>query len=219
VADWREVWRIGLDGLTGEQIRDALEICTKKHEWPPSPAEFRALCIPPIDHERLFIDAANALSTGKWPNPLTYWAAQSFGAYDLRQMSYPQAKARWIKIVDVMAAEHTLPNVPERMEALPAPGKTMSPDVAKGGLETMKKIAFEEKSSIDWARRPRSQRAVDLAIAGEMHDALADARKAGYVEGDRWISPERRKPSAEKTSNDAMPALPADGNPIPPQEL
>lgn len=217
--DWKVVWSKALVELTAEQIKIALDRCVDDYQWPPSPAEFRALCIPLIDHEKMFIDAANALSTGKWPSLLSYWAAQSFGVYDLRTLSYDKAKTRWVKIVDVMAAESTLPNIPERMQALPAPGKTTSPEVAKNGLEAMKKIAFEETPTLGWARRPRSQRAVDLAIAGELHDALADARKAGYVEGDKWISPERRKTNVEKISNDAMPKVPEDSDPIPPQEL
>jgi hypothetical protein len=44
----------------------------------------------------------------------------------------------------------------------------------------------------DWARRPRSQKAVDLAIAGKLFSELADAREAGYVVGDKWVAPEKR---------------------------
>lgn len=44
----------------------------------------------------------------------------------------------------------------------------------------------------DWARKPRSQRAVDLAIEGKLFEELADARAAGYVIGDKWVPPQQR---------------------------
>lgn len=45
-------WSIALRGLTGSQIKAGIEKClTKKLEawqedWPPTPAEFRAMCLP-----------------------------------------------------------------------------------------------------------------------------------------------------------------------------
>lgn len=45
-------WSIGLEGLNSLQIKSGLEKClTKKLEpgeqdWPPTPAEFRAMCLP-----------------------------------------------------------------------------------------------------------------------------------------------------------------------------
>ena len=48
VARWSEA----LDGLTGEQIKTGLRLCGTRRiavgqeDWPPTPAEFRALCLP-----------------------------------------------------------------------------------------------------------------------------------------------------------------------------
>ena len=45
-------WSNSLDGLTGEQIKSGLHACgTRKiangqEDWPPTPAEFRAMCLP-----------------------------------------------------------------------------------------------------------------------------------------------------------------------------
>jgi hypothetical protein len=194
--DWRQTWRIGLDGIKAEQIKAALVVCTQRHEWPPSPAEFRALCVPPINHEKMFIDAANALSTGNWPNPITYWAAQSFGAYDLRTMSYKYAKDRWVKAVNTLAAEHTLPSIPEPKPALPAPGKTMSPEVAKKSIEEVRLAMTSSNLDRRWACRPRSQSAVDLMFRDpQMTDEIEVARQNGYIVGASWVSPEKRKPA------------------------
>jgi len=37
-----EEWRAGLDGMSGEDIKRALEVCRTTRAWPPSIAEFRA---------------------------------------------------------------------------------------------------------------------------------------------------------------------------------
>lgn len=55
----------------------------------------------------------------------------------MRQVSYQQAKERWIRIVDVMAATRDLPAIPEPKQALPAPGQTMSQEVAEEAIKAM----------------------------------------------------------------------------------
>lgn len=45
-------WSASLEGLTGEQIKSGLRMCgTRKiangqEDWPPTPAEFRMMCLP-----------------------------------------------------------------------------------------------------------------------------------------------------------------------------
>lgn len=47
-------WSTSLEGLTGEQIKSGLRMCgTRKiangsEDWPPTPAEFRAMCLPDV---------------------------------------------------------------------------------------------------------------------------------------------------------------------------
>jgi hypothetical protein len=47
-------WASALEGLTGEQIKSGLRACgtrkiqVGKEDWPPTPAEFRAMCIPEV---------------------------------------------------------------------------------------------------------------------------------------------------------------------------
>jgi hypothetical protein len=41
-ADLAQEWREGLAGMSGDQIKTAIEYCREKHAWPPSIAEFRA---------------------------------------------------------------------------------------------------------------------------------------------------------------------------------
>lgn len=45
-------WATGLSGLTGRQIKTGIEKCLTrklapgKEDWPPTPAEFRSMCLP-----------------------------------------------------------------------------------------------------------------------------------------------------------------------------
>lgn len=47
-------WSLSLEGLTGEQIKSGLRACgTRKiangsEDWPPTPAEFRGMCLPEV---------------------------------------------------------------------------------------------------------------------------------------------------------------------------
>lgn len=43
-ADWRDTWARALGDLTGDEIARGLEVCARESEWPPSVAEFRAMC-------------------------------------------------------------------------------------------------------------------------------------------------------------------------------
>lgn len=67
----------------------------------------------------------------------------------------------------------------------------LSQKIAKK-MNSAKLCGVTEVDSRDWARHPKSQKAVDLAIEGKLFEELADARKAGYVIGDKWIPPHQR---------------------------
>ena len=47
-------WAVSLDGLTGDQIKSGLRACGTRNiangqeDWPPTPAEFRGMCLPEI---------------------------------------------------------------------------------------------------------------------------------------------------------------------------
>lgn len=139
--DWKIAWSNGLAGLAVEKIAAAATLCAQRHDWPPSPAEFRKLVESPIDYERMFINAANALSTRRWPDKVMYWSACAFGHYDLVRMSYPAAKTRWQSVVDEIAAEDVLPEIPDHeIKQLPEPGQTMNREVAFAELEKAKRI-------------------------------------------------------------------------------
>jgi hypothetical protein len=198
IADWRACWGSALAGIDLMKIKSALEQCAEKHIWPPSTAEFLALCNPPapkLNYEGLFIDAANGRLTDK----ITYWAAQSFGLFELRRWSYPACKDRWIAIVDQMVANTELPNIPAPQEALPAPGQTISREAAHRGIEDVKTVANGYDDFREWAKNPKSQAAVDLMFSHPpMYNEIEIAKQAGAIIGRKWIEPHKRVSLADR---------------------
>ncbi len=134
--DWRKAWSIGLRGLNPNQIAKAVELCTKRHDWPPSPAEFRNLVEQEIDYETMFREAVNANATKRWPTKIIYWSAVSFNRYELERTFYRDVKERWKKTVDAIMEEEVLPDIPSaEMAALPKPGETFNRDIARAEIK------------------------------------------------------------------------------------
>lgn len=142
-------WSEGLAGVTGDEIGRALQTCLKR-EWPPTLPEFRKLCHPPPDYQRMFINACGSC----YPDALTYWAAQQFGHFELRNSSWRAAEKRWQTIVDELIEDQPLPPIPEHVgaKAIPAPGKTRNPAVAAEHIAAIKQMKPGEPSK-EWAKR------------------------------------------------------------------
>lgn len=137
IRNWREAWADALadERITPQQVADAVRACRRKYDWPPSLTEFLKLCSPPVDYEAAFREAVEQMrmrdnGADKWSSPAVYWAAVEFGTWELRQATWVLAKTRWSRLLDEKLATPDLPPVPERREALPAPGKTTA-DPAK----------------------------------------------------------------------------------------
>lgn len=131
IQNWREAWADAFndEGITPQQVAEGVRICRKRFDWPPSLTEFIKACKPQVDHEGAFIEAVEQMrlrDTGsdKWSSPAVYWAAVEFGSWDLRNATWDRVKARWSRILDEKLAQHELPDVPPRLDALPAPGQT-----------------------------------------------------------------------------------------------
>ena len=146
VSHVKAMWAKALAGLTAAEIRTGLAGCGSRH-WPPSLPEFVSLCRPEPDPERAFAFAQEQVSRRPrgedvWPDRALYWAAVAFGFYDLRSMSWPQAKNRWSRIwMETRQMEAKLPPVPLAREALPAPGKNLTDrETARRYLADLKRL-------------------------------------------------------------------------------
>lgn len=135
-AEWAEA----LAGFSGTEILVGLN-SARPLDWPPTLGEFMRLCRPEPPYEDLFI----AAQLGHRDDPVSYWAARAYGTYELRVATWPKARARWIECVDQILRSHTLPPVPDQDQlALPAPGKTRTPEVAKAAIAKLKAIVGGE---------------------------------------------------------------------------
>jgi hypothetical protein len=130
-------WAEGLAGFSREELVEGMRASLDR-EWPPNLAEFRRLCRPAPPYEVMYREAAH----GRFATPVAYWAAQRFGQSGLRMKPYQgDAKALWESIVDELAAQAELPAMPDlTIPALPAPGRTYSPEKAQAAMESIRGI-------------------------------------------------------------------------------
>lgn len=136
-AEVKATWAAGLAGCSGEQIARGLEACMTL-EWPPALPQFRALCCPRSDYHQLFLDACS----GRYTGPLTYWAAQQFGYFELRNATWKSAERRWQRIVDELLQDEPLPPVPPHVgaPALPAPGQAGATEIGRRAIEQIRQM-------------------------------------------------------------------------------
>jgi hypothetical protein len=147
----KTTWGKALSGFTVREVKAGLLACRTK-PWPPTLPEFLVLCRPSPDFEKSFAEAQEQVSKrqfgkDKWSSKALYWTAVEFGFYDLRSMSWPVAKNRWSRIlVEKLAKENDLPEIPLPVQALPAPGKSETNiDVAKAHLAGIKRMIRNNK--------------------------------------------------------------------------
>lgn len=137
ILNAKKVWAEDLAGYTPEEITRGLQT---RYDYPPSVDEFMRACRPSLDYERAFVEAVEQMvlrKTGKdrWSNPAVFWAAVKLGS-DLTNFPYPAIKGRWKSALDKVTEEirngDLSPEIPPRVRALPAPGKTsISPEEVK----------------------------------------------------------------------------------------
>lgn len=129
ILNAKKVWAEDLAGYSPEEITRGLQT---RYDFPPSVDEFMKACRPSLDYERAFTEAIEQMAlrkTGKdrWSNPAIFWAAAKLGG-DLTNFPYPAIKGRWKSALDKATEEirngDLSPEIPPRVRALPAPGKT-----------------------------------------------------------------------------------------------
>lgn len=133
IANAKKVWADELSGFTSDEIKRGL---SAPYKFIPTCDEFKVACRPSIDLEQAFCEAVEQFyrrkeGNDKWSNTVIYWAAVELGN-DLNNYPYQTIKGRWKAAFDKArekVADGRLPNeVPQRMVAIPSPGKTTLPD-------------------------------------------------------------------------------------------
>lgn len=180
----KALWAEELGGYAPDEIKRGVDAC-KTRDWPPTLPEFLKLCRKPIDPERAFAEAVEQMArresgADRWSHPAIYWAAVKVGAFDLKHETWRTMANRWREVLDEQLAKGDWPEVPERREALPAPGQT-TPDPEKAAEYLAKAGAATSKAKddgLDWARKPSSQGAWNMVL----QTATRDDRFKGIVE-------------------------------------
>lgn len=128
VENAKETWARALSGYTGEEIKKGVE---HTYSFMPDCDAFKLVCRPSSNYETLFYEAVEQMrkrrtNEDKWTNAGVYHAAVGLGG-DLSSLPYQNLKGRWKVALD--QARELIENgelenkIPERKEALPAPGK------------------------------------------------------------------------------------------------
>lgn len=140
------VWAKELAGYSADEIARGIAAC-RTRDWPPTLPEFLKACRQALDYERAFIEAVEQMrrrneGRDSWSHPAVYWAAVKLGS-DISAHPYQSIKGRWMAALDE-ALDGVLTGrlpaaVPQRREALPAPGQcSVTPEVARQRLANIR---------------------------------------------------------------------------------
>jgi hypothetical protein len=102
----RSLWRTDLEnlGISDALLRQGLYAsCTLS--WPPSPAEFAAMCQPDLglpEAQEAFREACH----GRFPHEVVYEAVRRLGAWELRHWSDAQGRREFMPVYAAVCAEY-----------------------------------------------------------------------------------------------------------------
>ena len=133
IANWRDSWAEAFeeDGVTTQMISDALRMCRKTYDWPPSLTEFLKASKPVIDVDAALyeaIDQMRARAHGKdqWSNPAIFWAAARIGEYDVVSHAFASLKPRFEAALKKVLEGGRIQPVPARVPELQGPSAAES---------------------------------------------------------------------------------------------
>jgi hypothetical protein len=155
IANWREAWAETFidEKITLNEAKAGLNECRRRLDWPPALPEFLKLCRPAFDFEVAYHEAMIQMQnrergTDKWSHPAIFWTTVAIGVFDMRNSSWIAIKHRWSKILQAEFDKGEWPAVPDRRDALPAPGRTtLSREEAKKRLDELGAGSILKKSS------------------------------------------------------------------------
>lgn len=144
--DWLLTWQLGLRGLMSSQIREALDLLPTSRFalYPPTPAEFRSLIEKPVDYEKSFLlaqaQAQRVPELQKWPDKQTYWCAELFGQFTLKNAVWETSQTEWTRCMDEILSEEVLLDIPGMDAKAKVPKKTKLSDKATSAIQEAKDI-------------------------------------------------------------------------------
>ncbi|WP_349609101.1 hypothetical protein [Cupriavidus sp. DF5525] len=153
----RRLWGKELASLSRDELRRGSDALLGR-PFPPTLPEFVSLCRPGINVDAALYEAAQQLrlrAEGKdeWTNPAIYWAAMKVGEFDMLNLSHGALLKRFGAALDTVLRQDQIPDVPERLVALPAPGRgRASPERVEAAMREVRATA-KEPGNKRWAER------------------------------------------------------------------
>ena len=161
----KATWAEDLADLSRDELARGVAAC-KSARFPPTLAEFRSLCRPPIDFESAFVEAVQQMAAresggDRWSCPAIFWAAVTIGSFDLRNATWGTIEKRWSKVFQAELDKGEWQPVPARAIALPPPGATTA------NPEKVAAIARSATKSMEVGNKDWIKKIEDRVAAGE----------------------------------------------------
>lgn len=148
----KAIWAQELGKLTREEIAKGANALIKQ-EWCPTLPQFIKLCRTDIDAVTAYYEAVNGVvnrekgEMGEWSHPAIFWASVKVGAFDLKNQTYSNIKARWERALDEEINKGQWADIPKAQIALPAPATPVSKDIAEKYLSETQIIKKQESKT------------------------------------------------------------------------
>jgi hypothetical protein len=132
----KSVWSEELGKLSRDEIaRGANALITQ--EWPPTLPQFIKMCRIEFDPLSAYYEALNGAvaresgEMGEWSHPAIFWAMVAVGAFDIKNQTYSQIKARWESALADQVKRGSWADIPVPALALPVPSQKSEKAVAE----------------------------------------------------------------------------------------
>ncbi|MFM0535876.1 replication protein P [Paraburkholderia strydomiana] len=165
IANWRDTWSEAFEeeGVTTQIISDALRVCRRTCDWPPSLPQFLKACKPALDVDAALyeaIDQMRARQHGRdqWTDPAIFWAAARVGEYDLISQTFTALKPRFEAALKKVLDGGGIQPVPARVPALQGPSAAESTrEYGRQRLDELNAADViknvSKRGNLDWAYR------------------------------------------------------------------
>lgn len=156
----KSVWSQELSKLSRDEIAKGANALMSQ-EWPPTLPQFIKLCRTDIDPLQAYYEALNGViaresgEVGEWSHPAIFWAMVAVGAFDIKNQTYSNIKARWEKCLSEQIARGQWAAIPTPAIGLPAPSNKSQKEVAEKYLAETQVIKHDS-DKVDhkrWAKK------------------------------------------------------------------
>jgi hypothetical protein len=148
----KAVWTQELSKLSRDEVAKGANSLVNQ-EYCPTLPQFINLCRIKIDSVAAYYEAVNGVvardkgEMGEWSHPAIFWASVKVGAFDLKNQTYSNIKARWERALDEEINKGQWSNIPKAQIALPAPVTQATKDIAEKYLAETQIIKKQESKT------------------------------------------------------------------------